>query len=115
VGLIPPSRDALERLDLFGRIVNGVGVPLIMCLFIAVYFGWVTSPLDEKVRKNGQTLDHVLEMLNNHDRVDAMNATAQLQETTRLNETLSRLLSVLKMVDCADIADRTLRERCLNR
>jgi hypothetical protein len=91
-----------------GRVINAVGVPLMLMLFTGVYFGWVPSPLYLAVHQNQ-------EMLLEHGRLSRATAEAQAARDTDLARALVRLTEVLKMIDCGDIKDERLRERCLQR
>ena len=99
---------ALDRLERLGAIMHDVGVPLILVLFVAVYFGWLSSPLLDRA-------ESIEARLVTHDgRVVAVIAQRS-QETRMLAEALTRLAEILKMIDCGAIEDRALRERCLAR
>jgi hypothetical protein len=104
--------DALERL---GRIVNQVGVPLLLVFFIAVNIGWIPSPLSQSIRENTQLNNLILDRLAEHDRRTMAMEAERLEGFKTAVEAIKRLTDVLKMVDCSAIADSRLRERCLGR
>lgn len=97
--------DSLERL---GRILNLFGVPLLGVLFITVYFGWLPSPLLARA----ESIERVLVK---HDQQVAGIIVQRTQETHMLSEALNRVADILKMIDCGDITDARLRDRCLAR
>jgi hypothetical protein len=98
----------LRTAERAGRVINAVGVPLMLILFAGVYFGWVGSPLFIAVRQNQ-------ELILDHGRATRAVVERQEARDAELAHTLARLTDVLKMIDCGDIKDERLRERCLQR
>ena len=112
---IIPSGDAINRLDLLGRVVNSVGVPLLLVFIMAVYFGYIRSPLDDKVNRNEQTLERLETTMKEHQDF-ADSAIKELNENYKnYTAMLERLIGVIKMIDCGEIPDAELRQRCLAR
>jgi hypothetical protein len=103
-----PPREWLERANLVARIMREyIGIALIAAV-IGVYFGWLRSPLFEEVRGNQR-------MLIEHDKHALEIIAIRSEESRRITEALARITEVLKMIDCGDIKDAALRERCLRR
>jgi hypothetical protein len=98
----------LDQLERAGRIVNAVGVPLMLVLFIAVYFGWMPNPMMSAILGNR----HILETRLTVDEKLVRDAERTLAE---LRDTIRRLTEVLKFVDCGEIKDLDLRKQCFAR
>jgi hypothetical protein len=108
-------KDKLDALERLGRIVNQVGVPLLLVFFIAVNIGWIDSPLSRAIRENTMLNNQILDRLADHDRRTAAMEHERLEGFKVAVEAIKRLTDVLKLVDCGAIPDARLRERCLGR
>ena len=102
------ANGRLEGLERLGRLISAFGVPLILVLFIAVYFGWLPSPLLARA-------ESIERLLVKHDQQVGGIIAQRTEETRLLTAALHRIADVVKMIDCADITDRALRDRCLAR
>jgi hypothetical protein len=113
--VIPGGHQSLDQLERLGRIVNMVGVPLLLVFFIAVNIGWIDSPLSRSIRENTHLNNQILDRLAEHDRRTSVMETTRTGEFKEAVEALKRLGDIIKMVDCSAIPDPRLRERCLGR
>jgi len=98
----------LERAERLGRLLSAFGLPLLALVFLAVLMGWLPSPLLTEVQGVQATLA-------THDRRVERVIAERTEEARQMIAILGRLTDVLKMIDCGDIMDRALRERCLAR
>jgi len=104
--------DALERL---GKIVNTVGVPLLLVFFLAINMGWIDSRLAKNTLENTKLNQEILMRLAEHHRQMATQEENRSREVKEAFETIKRLTDLIKMIDCSAIQDPQLRERCLGR
>jgi hypothetical protein len=111
-GNIPHQLDNLERL---GKIVNAVGVPLLMVFFLALSIGWIDSPLARSIRENNAMNDKIYEQQAIHHRKMLEMEEHRIRSFNEALDAMKRLTEVLKMVDCSAIVDKQLRDRCLSR
>jgi hypothetical protein len=114
---VPPSvpganLDALERL---GKIVNTVGVPLLLVFFLAINIGWIDSPLSKNIEENTRLNHEILTRLAEHHREMEAREENRSREVKEAFETIKRLTELIKMIDCSAIPDPQLRQRCLGR
>ena len=102
------ANGTLDRLERLGRIMFNFGGPLLLLYFIALYSGWIPSPLLARA----ESIERVLVK---HDAQVSGIVAQRTEETRLLTLALNRVADVLKMIDCGEIPDRALRERCLGR
>jgi hypothetical protein len=107
--------ENLDKLEHLGRIVNTVGVPLLLVFFIAVSIGWIDSPLHKAIRRNTELNHQILEGQEVHHRKTLEMEATRTRELQEAAIIIKRLTELLKMIDCAEIQDKQLRERCLTR
>ena len=98
----------LDRLERFGRIISAFGVPIFCVVFLALYLGWLPSPLSDDTHMMAQ-------LLARHDAHVRTIIAERIKQDQKLVDTLSRITDVLKLIDCGQITDRAIRERCLQR
>ena len=102
------TNGTLDRLERLGRLINAFGFPLIAVAIIAMFFGWMPSPMLAAASR--------LEIsLATHDAWLQQAVQRRAAESEQLSRALERLTDVLKMIDCGDIKDPALRNRCLSR
>jgi hypothetical protein len=105
----------LDKLEHLGRIVNMVGVPLLLVFFIAVNIGWIDSPLARSIRENTELNHQILDGLETHHRKTLEMEATRTRELQEAAIIIKRLTDLIKMIDCSAIQDPRLRERCLTR
>jgi hypothetical protein len=105
----------LDKLEHLGRIVNMVGVPLLLVFFIAVNIGWIDSPLAKSIRHNTELNEQILEGQQVHQRKTLEMEATRSKELQEAAVIIKRLTELIKMIDCSEIQDKQLRERCLTR
>lgn len=107
------GNGTLDRLERFGKIVQALGVPLMLGVFVAWYSGWIPSPLSAATQ---DVRDRVVAHDTRVTNLVALRAQTDSQLATTLN-TLAKQLEqqnkILRFVGCAAIKETDLRRRCL--
>jgi hypothetical protein len=112
--VLPPGAH-LDQLERLGKIVNAVGVPLLLVLFLAINLGWVGSPLSTSTLENTKLNVQILDRLDEHDRRMREMESTRTREFKEATAIITRLTELMKMIDCSQIPDQKLRDRCLAR
>lgn len=113
LGIIVPDDATLTRAERIGRILYTYGGVFIIFIIVGVYFGWINSPLFIAVKENQKLL--LRHEIDQKELVTEFNTNVKFmrEEIAKNKEALERLIRLLKIMDCGDIIDKTLRERCL--
>lgn len=107
------TNGLLDRIERLGKIVQTYSLPLTLVLFVALYAGWVPSPMLAAVQLTATNLAE-------HDKKVASVSMIRSENERQLAETLKLLTGqlkqqtvVLQLIGCANVKDADLRRKCL--
>jgi len=107
------TNGALDRLERFGKIVQAYATSLLLAFFVALYAGWIPSPMLTAIQATAGNLE-------THDKRVASVITIRSEGDRQLAETLRVLTTqlkqqtmVLQLIGCANVKDADLRRKCL--